>query len=114
MSFNLNITQEAAEVFSRFLNDDSQGIRLGVKPAGCSGFEYSEPALVSANDDTSSDLVIEQNNIKIFVDPISAQYLDNATVDFIKKGVNKLIHFDNPNVEDACGCGLSFSAKPAP
>ncbi|MES9978035.1 MAG: iron-sulfur cluster assembly accessory protein [Candidatus Thiodiazotropha sp. 6PLUC5] len=61
----------------------------------------------SANDE---DTVIEVDQLKIFVDPLSAPMLNGVTVDFLDSMDGSGFKFENPNATNSCGCGNSFSA----
>ncbi|MEW8208304.1 MAG: iron-sulfur cluster assembly accessory protein, partial [Candidatus Thiodiazotropha taylori] len=61
----------------------------------------------SANDE---DAVIEIDELKIFVDPLSAPMLNGVTVDFLDSMEGSGFKFENPNATNSCGCGNSFSA----
>ena len=39
------------------------------------------------------------------------QHAVSAELDFVKEGLNSSFRFNNPNVENACGCGESFGLK---
>ena len=82
------------------------GLRLSVKPAGCSGFSY----IVDYADSTRpDDIVFEDQGIKVYVDPESFPALDGTRVDFVRKGLNESFQFENPNAKGECGCGESFT-----
>jgi iron-sulfur cluster assembly protein len=86
------------------------GIRVGVKKAGCSGYEYQlEYAYPESQQD--HDFVFAFEEVAILVDKeIYLKFLKGGTVvDFRQEGMNQGIHFDNPNVGNQCGCGESFT-----
>ena len=56
-----------------------------------------------------SDLVVESNGIKVFVDPISQNYVKNALVALINDPSGERLTIENPNATSTCGCGQSFS-----
>ena len=55
--------------------------------------------------------VFESLGIKLFVDPISIQYLKNAEVDFVDTVTGGGFTIKNPNAKSTCGCGSSFSTE---
>jgi iron-sulfur cluster assembly protein len=83
------------------------GLRVSVQPGGCSGFKYGLLIEEQAMDD---DFVLEQDGIKIFVDPFSAQYLNGVTIDYVTSMQGSGFTFKNPNATGGCGCGSSFNA----
>lgn len=82
------------------------GLRVGVVKSGCSGYSY---ALDFAETVADSDLVIEQDNVKVVVDSECLPLLDGMELDFVREGLNQSFKFRNPNVTSECGCGESFS-----
>ena len=84
----------------------TEGIRLGVKASGCSGFAY---VVEFANDKEESDNVTTIGDLKIFIDPKSMVHLKGMEIDFVTEGLQKGLKFNNPNVKSACGCGESFT-----
>src|SRR5215510_2887761 len=84
------------------------GLRLGVKPVGCSGLAYT---FAMAQEVGPEDQVFEGDSAKLVVDRNSLAYLDGSELDFVRDGFKQLFTVKNPNVEDTCGCGESFSVK---
>lgn len=81
------------------------GLRIGVKGGGCSGLTYSmgfDPDL------KEGDMVIEQDDIKLYVDGKSLFYLMGTELDFTDGLNGKGFVFNNPNATKTCGCGESF------
>jgi|TARA_B110000116_G_C16250627_1_gene322140 iron-sulfur cluster assembly protein len=76
-------------------------IRIGIKDAGCSGFEYT---FDYDNEILEKDKV--SNNI-IVVGEAAQPYLEGSTLDWIKEGVNERFKIINPNESSQCGCGVS-------
>jgi iron-sulfur cluster assembly protein len=83
------------------------GLRVSVQPGGCSGFKYG---LLIEDAPADDDLVLAQDGFKIFVDPFSAQYLNQVTIDYVSSMQGSGFTFKNPNATGGCGCGHSFSA----
>ena len=105
---SISLTQTAADHVQGFLAKRGRGcgIRLGVKTSGCSGLAY---VLEVFDEPRSDDVVFENYNVKVAVDPKSLVYLDGTELDFIREGLNEGFRFNNPNVKDSCGCGESFN-----
>lgn len=82
------------------------GIRLAVRPSGCSGLAY---VLEYADEVQSGDLIFESNGIKIITDPKSHAHIDGTVLDYVREGVQEGFRFNNPNVKNSCGCGESFN-----
>jgi len=82
------------------------GVRLGVKTTGCSGMAY---VLEFVDGIEADDSVFESQGVKVIVDVKSLLYLDGTELDYGREGLNEGFKFNNPNVQDTCGCGESFS-----
>jgi iron-sulfur cluster insertion protein len=83
------------------------GLRVSVVGGGCSGFQYNLSLDESARED---DMVIEQEGVKLFLDPISQQYVYGTVIDYVSGLHGAGFKFVNPNATRTCGCGSSFSA----
>ncbi|MEJ2621660.1 MAG: iron-sulfur cluster assembly accessory protein [Candidatus Thiodiazotropha sp.] len=106
----LTLTENAQKAISRFIKGSETpvgGLRISVTGGGCSGLQYGMALEERANDD---DAVLEIEELKIFIDPLSAPMLNGVTVDFLDSMEGSGFKFDNPNATNSCGCGNSFSA----
>lgn len=83
-----------------------QGVRVMVVGGGCAGFTYDMDFEEAPRED---DEVSTQFGLRVFVDEMSATYLDNTTVDYVESLDFSGFHFDNPGATRTCGCGSSFS-----
>ena len=104
----LQFSDVAISHFSGLLKKEkvNQSIRIGVKKAGCSGYEYFfEYEETHAHDDT----VIKHDDCTFLIDPKSFEFLKGSKVDYEEDGFNKGIKFHNPNATSVCGCGESFT-----
>ena len=86
--------------------DPSHGLRVAVRGGGCSGFEY---ALDFENEARESDWVYEQGDLKVFIDAVSARYLQGTSIDYVLGNTGAGFKFNNPNAVGTCGCGSSFA-----
>lgn len=88
-------------------NPAMQGVRLGVKKSGCSGFKYN---IEFVPEPQPGDQQIEvQQGVTLFVAADAIAFVRGTEIDFSKEGLNSTIKFNNPNAKDLCGCGESFS-----
>ena len=106
----INLTDSAKQHIEGVLAKDAEGIglRVGVKTTGCSGYQYVIETAKAVND---GDKTVESNGIKIIIDEQSLHYLSGTELDFVREGLNAGFKFNNPNVQESCGCGESFSLK---
>ena len=86
--------------------DASHGLRVAVRGGGCSGFEY---ALDFENEARETDWVYEQGDLKVYVDAVSARYLQGTSIDYALGASGAGFKFSNPNAVGSCGCGSSFA-----
>jgi iron-sulfur cluster assembly protein len=97
----INLTPTATERVRNYISrEGGVGLRLGVRKTGCSGWAYTVE-LTSRID--AEDVVFEQNDVKVVVNPDSLAFLDGSTIDFVAEGLGSSFRFDNPNVTEACG-----------
>ena len=86
--------------------DPTSGLRIAVRGGGCSGLEYALDFEVDSRD---NDFVLDYDDLRVFVDPISARYLQGTVVDYVMGGTGAGFKFLNPKASGSCGCGSSFS-----
>jgi len=104
----LTITEFAAKKIMSLLCEDFEalGLRVYVKGGGCSGYQYGmllEPKI------EEDDTVIEQNGVKVIVDPQSMPLISGSTVDYSDSLQGAGFKISNPGAKSTCGCGSSFS-----
>ncbi len=106
----ITLTPNAVKAARRFIRSAGRpvaGLRIAVTGGGCSGFQY---ALDLPEQSGADDVVLEQDGIKVLVDPSSAELLKGLTIDFVETLTESGFAFQNPNASHSCGCGKSFSA----
>ena len=81
------------------------GLRVAIVGGGCSGFQYNLSLEDNARED---DVIIEQDGVKLFLDPISQQYVAGTVIDYVNGLHGAGFKFVNPNAARTCGCGTSF------
>ena len=86
--------------------DDTPGIRIGVRTAGCSGLTYT---IDFVDEIKAGDEVIEAEDVKVVVDPAAVMYLVGTEMDFVQDKLGAAFKFTNPNEAGRCGCGESFT-----
>jgi len=97
---------KVAELISAAGADEPLALRVAVKSGGCSGFNYDMYFDSEVADD---DIVNAFGDIKVVVDPASAELLVGASFDFTDGLQGAGFHITNPNATRTCGCGNSFS-----
>lgn len=108
---NLTFTLEAIKHLREQVQENAgaKGVRVAVKPSGCSGYKY---VLDTVEQPANDDIVLHiDNGLDVFVDKESLPMIQGMEVDYVKEGLNRSIQFRNPNATGECGCGESFSVK---
>ena len=77
---DLNFSNRAIAHFNKVLKDRGrgEGVRLGIKKAGCSGYEYTFNFVDEVLDNY---IAFEKNGCKIFVDSNSFSFLNGSLID---------------------------------
>jgi iron-sulfur cluster assembly accessory protein len=105
----ITLTDNAATKVKQLIEaegEDDLALRVAVRPGGCSGFAYE---MFFDSDVAADDITTAYGDVKVVVDPSSAQLLTGATLDY-KDGLEQSgFAITNPNAERTCGCGQSFS-----
>jgi len=105
----VTVTERAVEeirsIFDREQPDIGVGLRLGVVGGGCSGLSYE----MEFSERGTNDNILGFNGFELLLDPKSAIYLKDVTLDFEDGLKGKGFVFRNSNASNTCGCGESFS-----
>ena len=99
-----NAAKRIKEIMSS-ADDNSVGVRVGVKSGGCAGMSYVMEYTKEAN---PNDEIIEDKGVKVFIDPSAVMYLLGTEMDYKKEEFSSSFVFKNPNETERCGCGESF------
>ncbi len=108
MTVNGDAQKRIAEIMSK--NPDANGIRIGVKNAGCAGMEYT---IDLVQEPKATDDKIETDAGTVYVDPKAVLFLLGTELGFEVTKLKTGFTFKNPNQTSACGCGESVELKPA-
>jgi iron-sulfur cluster assembly protein len=104
VSMTARATDKLKEVIEKQGRTDL-ALRVYVTPGGCSGFSYG---MTFAEGVEEGDAVIENEGVRIVVDPMSAMYLKGSEIDFVDALMGGGFALRNPNAVSSCGCGQSF------
>ena len=104
ISLSDNAANRIKEIMSA-AEQNSIGVRVGVKPGGCAGMSYVMEYTKEIN---PSDEVIEDKGVKVFIDSAAVMYLLGTEMDYKKEEFSSQFVFNNPNETERCGCGESF------
>jgi iron-sulfur cluster assembly accessory protein len=110
MKHFLTVTDQASIQLEKIIQSapsDTVGILVGVDKTGCNGYSYK---LDFAKKDEVDNLeYVEQNSIKVFIDPKATMFLIGSVMDYSSDKLASRFVFKNPNEKSTCGCGESFS-----
>jgi iron-sulfur cluster assembly protein len=107
----INITDNALAVVRKLLAEKEvpdHGLRVFVAGGGCSGLQYG---MALEAEPRPYDQVIENDGVKVFIDPTSMMYLSGAVIDYEDSIMGGGFKIDNPNAVSTCGCGTSFKTE---
>lgn len=106
----ISLTEKAVDKVKEIRDAEGlgeQGLRVRVLGGGCSGFSYD---LFFEEETSELDQSFESGGIPIYVDMMSAQYLDGTEIDYVEGLHGAGFKFNNPSAKSTCGCGSSFAA----
>tara|TARA_R100000951_G_scaffold19706_2_gene16597 strand:- start:2694 stop:3014 length:321 start_codon:yes stop_codon:yes gene_type:complete len=103
MKAEIDFTDAALEYISQ-IRMPTPTLRLGLKPAGCTGFEY---VIEWDNTIAKSDFKADFGKFKVLINYTSYPMLKGSTVDVVTEGLNKIVKVINPQETNSCGCGQS-------
>jgi len=106
----LKFTDAAAGKVGELIREEANEnlkLRVFVSGGGCSGFQYGFTFDENIED---GDFRVENGGVTLLVDPMSAQYLMGAEIDYKEDLQGAQFVIRNPNAKTTCGCGSSFSA----
>lgn len=109
----VTLTESAAARVKEIMakaEQDYIGLRVGVKNGGCAGQEY---VLEYATEQQPLHEVVEDQGVKILVEPKAVLFLVGSVIDYETSKLSSKFVFRNPNETDACGCGESVTIIPA-
>lgn len=104
----LQLTQRAVAHVKVLLSSRDKpalGVRVSLKTKGCSGLAYK---LEYVDVERAGDEMVEDQGIKLFIDPKAILFLVGTTMDYVDDPIAPGFQFKNPNEKGRCGCGESF------
>ena len=84
-----------------------QGLRVGIRGGGCTGFSYFFEWSDAAPRPEDKVLAYEDGRVKVIIDPKSWVFLEGSTLDYATTMMARGFKWVNPNVKGSCGCGES-------
>lgn len=85
----ITITDSAKKGLAKILSEKGGGTLLGLRLAvrgGAPGAYQADFRLVRPGEDQPDDVVLEEEDFRVFIDPVSAPKLNGAMIDFVQIG----------------------------
>ena len=105
----VTLTDAAAAQVRRLVDaadGEIEGLRIGIKTAGCSGLQYDVQYATEAKPFEDR---IEDKGVTVFIDPTAVMFLVGSEMDWEEDKFASRFVFNNPNEVARCGCGESFT-----
>ena len=83
----IKLSQNAAERIKEIMSkaeDQTIGVRVGVKSGGCAGMSY---IMEYAKDIKPNEEIVEDKGVKVLIDPKAVMYLLGTEMDYKKRKV---------------------------
>lgn len=81
-------------------------VRVRIVGGGCAGYTFD---MYYDDKVTELDEVEEIDGIKVIMDSISFQYMDEITMDYTNSALGEGFKFGGGSISATCGCGSSVS-----
>ncbi len=108
----LHLSDNCVRRLQTILKDQSENLRVLVEGGGCSGFQYKFTIESSDQINKEQDRIVQRNGVQIIVDKDSLELLKGSTIDYQEELIKASFRIiNNPNAEQGCSCGTSFSIK---
>ena len=107
----LELTESAAVRIRALLErrnerEAATAVRIGIKSRGCNGLSYT---MDYATEKKKLEEEVEQHGVRVFVESSALMHVIGTTMDFVEDDLSAEFVFHNPNAQDSCGCGESFT-----
>tara|TARA_B100000902_G_scaffold26214_1_gene31556 strand:+ start:27268 stop:27591 length:324 start_codon:yes stop_codon:yes gene_type:complete len=105
----ITLTEKAstkvAELLAAEEDKTLKALRVGVRPGGCAGMNYE---MHFESDITEEDIEQLFGEVKVVTDPVSADLLEGASLDYHDGLGESGFKISNNRAKKTCGCGQSF------
>jgi iron-sulfur cluster assembly accessory protein len=108
----ITLTERASTELKDLINSQEKvgaALRVWVAGGGCSGLSYG--MALDDGQPEEGDNIFEHDGLKIYIDPLSLNYMDGASVDYVDDVLGGGFKIENPNATSSCGCGSSFKTE---
>jgi iron-sulfur cluster assembly protein len=105
----LSITDLASAKIKEVLEQNNRqgaALRVWVRGMSCSGPAYG---MSLEQEPRPDDTIEELDGLRVFIDPVSAPYVEGAQIDYVDSLMGQGFQITNPNVQSSGGCGSGCS-----
>jgi len=107
---HVTLTDSANTHLSNIVKEqNAQGVMLGVKGGGCSGFTYEWSVLEEIPDRFNPEDKLALKHGQLCIQPEAIMFILNTVIDFTSNVAGSYLKIINPNATSQCGCGESFA-----
>ena len=106
--FPIELTEAAIDRLDDLMSV-GQVLRISLQGGGCAGMEYHYDLETSDIEEGDLEKTF-RGHVIVRIDPISANYLRGAILDYQTANFSSQFVMKNPNATTTCGCGSSFNA----
>lgn len=122
-NLSIKVTKLAWKKMHNILSksNNNYGFLFSASSGGCNGFNYKLGLLdyITYNclNKTRFVTILNENNVNLYIDPISEMHLFGTTIDYVQEDINngifenKFIYKVDKTIATTCGCGTSFTPK---
>ena len=96
ISFSEKAVEKVQEFASQMPEAEGKELRIFIQGVGCSGFSYG----FTFDEQRDGDTVVDNEGLKVLVDPNSAPHLTGSTVDFVDDERGSGFTVENPNAPE--------------
>ena len=105
----ITVTEAAAAELQRSMEAQGKSdmaLRIAVLPGGCAGMQYG---LSLDSEEQPGDEEFESGGIRLVVGRQDLPFIAGMQVDYVQSVNGSGFKVENPNANESCGCGSSFS-----
>lgn len=118
----INITTQAFQKMNKIMkkSNNTNGFLFGVSSGGCNGFNFELKIIKNKELEQLKKMkptIMKEDDVNIFIDPMSEMYLFGTTIDYIEEdyanGIfeSKFNYKVDRKLASSCGCGVSFMPR---
>lgn len=104
------LTEKAINKIKEISDDEGIGhysVRVKLLSGGCAGFSH-DMEFDNSPLDTDEILNDEEYGIRVLIDEMSSQYLDDVVMDYVESAFGGGFKFSGGEIKSKCGCGSSI------